>query len=62
MVPPGVSYTPRSFMPTSRFSTISSRPMPFSPPNLFSLRITSLAFIFSPSTATGTPFSKSMVT
>ena len=34
----------------------------FQKDTLFSLRITSLAFIFSPSTATGTPFSKSMVT
>ena len=30
-VPPGVSYTPRDFMPTKRLSTMSTRPMPFSP-------------------------------
>ena len=29
IVPPGVSYMPRDFMPTNRFSTRSSRPMPF---------------------------------
>ena len=28
MVPPGVSYTPRDFMPTKRDSTMSTRPMP----------------------------------
>lgn len=27
-VPPGVSYTPRDFMPTKRLSTMSMRPMP----------------------------------
>lgn len=31
MVPPGVSYTPRDFMPTKRDSTRSTRPMPFWP-------------------------------
>ena len=31
MVPPGVSYTPRDFMPTKRLSTMSMRPMPLSP-------------------------------
>jgi len=30
-VPPGVSYTPRDFMPTKRLSTMSTRPMPLSP-------------------------------
>ena len=30
-VPPGVSYTPRDFMPTKRDSTMSMRPMPLSP-------------------------------
>src|ERR1700687_2779835 len=33
MVPPGVSYMPRDFMPTKRFSTRSSRPMPLTPPS-----------------------------
>ena len=36
--------------------------MPLAPPSSFSLRMMSEAFIFSPSTATGQPFSKSMVT
>ncbi len=31
MVPPGVSYTPRDFMPTKRLSTMSILPMPLSP-------------------------------
>ena len=34
IVPPGVSYTPRDFIPTTRFSTISTIPIPFSPPRL----------------------------
>ena len=34
MVPPGVSYTPRDFMPTKRLSTMSTRPMPLSPGHL----------------------------
>ncbi len=58
----GVSYTPRLFMPTRRFSTISSRPMPFSPPSLFRYSTSSTAPISLPSTAVGTPFSKWMVT
>ena len=29
---PGASYTPRLFMPTKRFSTMSIRPMPLRPP------------------------------
>src|SRR5437667_321374 len=33
MVPPGVSYIPRDFMPTKRFSTRSSRPMPLTRPS-----------------------------
>src|SRR5580692_10590263 len=36
IVPPGVSYMPRDFMPTKRFSTRSSRPMPFCRPSSFS--------------------------
>ena len=36
MAPPGVSYTPRHFMPTRRFSTISRIPMPFLPPSSLS--------------------------
>src|SRR5215471_14171131 len=34
-VPPGVSYMPRDFMPTKRFSTRSSRPMPCARLRLF---------------------------
>jgi len=37
MVPPGVSYTPRDFMPTKRFSTMSMRPMPFFEPRSLSM-------------------------
>ena len=33
---PGASYTPRLFMPTKRFSTMSMRPMPLRPPISFS--------------------------
>src|SRR5262244_670465 len=33
-VPPGVSYMPRDFMPTKRFSTRSSRPMPCARPSV----------------------------
>ncbi|MFS7964113.1 hypothetical protein Hanom_Chr08g00746351 [Helianthus anomalus] len=36
MVPPGVSYTPRLFIPTRRFSTMSIRPIPCRPPMSFS--------------------------
>ncbi len=36
MVPPGVSYMPRDFMPTKRFSTRSSRPMPLARPSALS--------------------------
>ncbi len=32
---PGASYTPRLFMPTKRFSTMSIRPMPLRPPIAF---------------------------
>jgi hypothetical protein len=35
--PPGVSYTPRLFMPTNRDSTMSTRPMPLLPPSSLSL-------------------------
>src|SRR4051794_25201329 len=34
MVPPGVSYMPRDFMPTKRFSTRSRRPIPCARPHL----------------------------
>ena len=34
-VPPGVSYTPRDFIPTKRDSTMSTRPTPLSPATLF---------------------------
>src|ERR1700688_4942781 len=36
MVPPGVSYMPRDFMPTKRFSTRSSRPIPLARPSSLS--------------------------
>ena len=61
MVPPGVSYTPRDFMPTTRFSTISTMPTPCLPPRVFNLRIMSETFISSPSMEVGTPFSKWML-
>ena len=57
-----ISEVNRLFMPTRRFSTISSRPMPFSPPSLFRYSTSSTAPISLPSTAVGTPFSKWMVT
>ena len=34
-MPPGVSYTPRDFIPTKRDSTMSTRPTPLSPATLF---------------------------
>ena len=58
MVPPGVSYTPLDFIPTTRFSTISIIPIPFAPPSSFNLVIISETFIFSPFRATGIPDSK----
>ena len=57
MVPPGVSYTPRDFMPTKRDSTMSTRPMPLSPARLLSLVSSVAGDMRSPSTLTGSPFS-----
>ena len=62
MVPPGVSYTPLDFIPTTRFSTISTIPIPCLPPSSFNLRITSETFMDTPFTLVGIPFSKAMVT
>ena len=62
MVPPGVSYTPRDFMPTRRFSTKSAQPTPLRPAISFAFVSKSTASSFSPLMATGTPFSKSTVT
>ena len=45
-------------MPTKRFSTRSTRPMPCSPPNLLSSVSSVAGERFSPSTATASPFSK----
>ena len=59
--PPGVSYTPRDFIPTNRFSTRSSRPIPFALPSAFSLVSNSAGDSFTPSIATGSPRSKSML-
>ena len=60
-MPPGVSYMPRLFMPTKRFSTRSSRPMPLSRPSSLSLASSVAGDSFLPSIATASPFSKSMV-
>jgi hypothetical protein len=57
MVPPGVSYTPRDFMPTYRFSTRSTRPMPCFPPRALSRASSFAGPSFFPSTVTGIPFS-----
>ena len=62
MVPPGVSYMPRLFMPTKRFSTRSSRPIPLSRPSSFSRVSSSAGDKRSPSMLTGSPRSKPMVT
>jgi len=62
MAPPGVSYTPRDFMPTYRFSTMSTRPTPCLPPSLFKVRITSSGERRWPFTATQLPLRKSSVT
>mmetsp|Transcript_16413 Transcript_16413/g.51001 ORF Transcript_16413/g.51001 Transcript_16413/m.51001 type:complete len:221 (+) Transcript_16413:211-873(+) len=61
-VPPGVSYTPRDFIPTKRDSTMSMRPTPLSPPNLLSAASMLAGLSFSPSIATGSPASNSMST
>src|SRR5690606_41584108 len=62
IVPPGVSYTPRLFIPTKRFSTISTRPIPCLPPSSFSLSITCSGVIASPLIATQLPCSNSSST
>ena len=62
IVPPGVSYTPRLFMPTTRVSTMSARPMPFAAPSSLSLSTSSTGPCRTPSTATGMPRSNSTVT
>ncbi|GET88672.1 argininosuccinate synthase, putative [Leishmania tarentolae] len=63
MVPPGVSYTPRDFMPTRRSSTISSIPIACSPPpSVFSSSTSSALAVFRPFTATGIAFSNWIVT
>ncbi len=48
-------------MPTKRFSTRSSRPIPLSWPSWLSLVSRPAGVSRSPSTATGSPASKSMV-
>ena len=47
-----------ALMPTRRFSTMSSRPMPLAPPSLFRYSTSSTLSISLPSTAVGMPFSK----
>ena len=61
MVPPGVSYMPRDFMPTKRFSTRSSRPMPLARPSSLSCVSSVAGDSFLPSIATASPRSKSTV-
>ncbi|OPX61308.1 MAG: hypothetical protein A4E30_00952 [Methanomassiliicoccales archaeon PtaB.Bin215] len=60
MVPPGVSYTPRDFIPTKRFSIRSTRPMPCWPPRKLRWAKSWAGVIFSPSTATALPFLNSI--
>jgi len=60
MVPPGVSYTPRDFMPTKRFSTRSTRPMPLSRPSSLSLANSVAGDIAAPSRLTASPLAKPM--
>ena len=59
---PGASYTPRLFMPTKRFSTMSIRPTPLRPPIRFNWETISNALSRLPSTLTGTPASKPIFT
>ena len=61
MVPPGVSYTPRDFMPTKRFSTRSTRPMPLSRPRSLSLANSVAGDSFLPSRLTASPFANPIV-
>ena len=62
IAPPGVSYTPRLFIPTQRFSQMSTKPTPLRPPISLSVVKISSALIFLSFTATGIPFSKSIFT
>jgi hypothetical protein len=52
---------PRDFMPTNRFSTRSSRPMPFSLPSSLSLVSSAAGDSVLPSIAVASPRSKSTV-
>ena len=47
-------------MPTNRFSTISARPIPWSPATVFKWVSSAAGLIAWPSTATGSPFSYSI--
>ena len=58
---PGVSYMPRLFMPTKRFSTRSSRPMPCFRPSSLSAVSKVAGLIAVPFKATPSPRSKSIV-
>ena len=59
---PGASYTPRLFMPTNRFSTMSIRPTPLRPAILFSSSTIASAVFGLPLSFTGTPCSNAIVT
>lgn len=58
----GVLYTPRLFMPTTRFSTRSTTPTPCRPPMRFSSRIMRTPSMASPLSRTGTPRSNATST
>ncbi len=60
MVPPGVSYTPRLFMPTKRFSTRSMRPMPLSRPRSLRAASSEAGDSFLPFSATASPLRNSI--
>src|SRR5215469_598598 len=62
MVPPGVSYMPRDFMPTKRFSTRSSRPMPWARPSALRPASTFAGESRWPSSAIASPRSNSTST
>ena len=53
---------PRDFIPTTRFSTMSTMPMPCLPPSSLRVRMTSETFMDLPFTEVGTPSSNVMVT
>ena len=61
-IAPGASYTSRLLIPTSRSSTMSSRPTPWAPARSFSSWMACSIDTFSPSIAIGTPASKVIVT